>query len=275
MKDSECVPFLQWALPQMGKRWPGYRRVRGQVCKRLGRRLDDLQLDTLKEYREYLAGNPGEWPVLDDLCRVTISRFYRDKQIFDLLKDKILPEQAQQAVAGGKSRLRMWSAGCASGEEAYTLSLTWSFSLKKRFPGITPDILATDSSASLLDRARKGCYPCSSLKDLPDTWLKNAFKRANEEYYLRREYRQPVEFQRHDIRGSPPAGPFHLILCRNLVFTYFAETAQRDFLRKAGSILIDNGILVIGQHESLPEGRGGFEKLPGSSIYGKTKDGGS
>lgn len=75
MKDTECVEFLQWALPRLHMRWQGFRKVRGQVCKRIGRRIRELNLGEGADYRTYLESHPAEWSVLDDLCRITISRF--------------------------------------------------------------------------------------------------------------------------------------------------------------------------------------------------------
>ena len=123
MKDDECVRFLQWALPTLGKRWPGFRKVRRQVCRRIAYRLGELGLDNLAEYRRYLQANPAEWDNLDQLCRVTISRFYRDRWVFDRLGGTVLPELAQAALGRGEKTLRCWSAGCGSVEEPCTLAV--------------------------------------------------------------------------------------------------------------------------------------------------------
>src|SRR4051812_3321182 len=101
MQDRECAAFLEWALPRLELRSPGFRRVRGQVCKRLARRQSELGIPSLTEYRTYLDSHPDEWRVLDPLCRVTISRFYRDRAIFDALAGEVLPLLAERAVAAG------------------------------------------------------------------------------------------------------------------------------------------------------------------------------
>ena len=84
MTDDSCIGFLQWALPPLHMRWPGFRKVRGQVCKRIQKRLADLNLPDTNAYRTYLEQYPSEWDVLDGFCRITISSFYRDKEIFAL-----------------------------------------------------------------------------------------------------------------------------------------------------------------------------------------------
>jgi len=91
VKNTECVAFLQWALPQMRMRWPGFRKVRRQVCRRIGQRLRELGLPNLTAYRACLQRNPAEWQILDGACRITISRFYRDRGVFGSLEKTVLP----------------------------------------------------------------------------------------------------------------------------------------------------------------------------------------
>lgn len=174
--DNECIVFLQWALPQLRMRWPGFRKVRNQVCKRIKRRIKVLELQDYSAYKTWIEQNPSEWEILDGMCRITISRFYRDWDVFDHLKNELLPRMAEMAVQEDRP-LRCWSAGCASGEEPYTLSLIRHFVLKERFPGLDFQIVATDIDPHLLKRAHTGCYPRGSLKGLPDAWLREAFSK--------------------------------------------------------------------------------------------------
>jgi len=99
LSDSDCVAFLQWALPRLRMRWPGFRKVRKQVCKRIRRRIAALELSGIAAYRQWLEDHPGEWEVLDGMCRITISRFYRDRGVFDALAGEILPGLARRAEA--------------------------------------------------------------------------------------------------------------------------------------------------------------------------------
>jgi chemotaxis protein methyltransferase CheR len=210
MTDAECVVFLQWALPRLGLRWQGFRKVRRQVCRRVSRRIAELGLAEADAYRAYLEGSEEEWDVLAGLCRVTISRFWRDRAVFEGLRDEVLPELGPALSA--------WSAGCASGEEPYSLVLA---AAEAR---VRIHVIATDVDPVLLERARRACYQESSLRDLPAHLRTRAF----EDGCLRREYREPVEFLRHDVRDGAPGGPFDLALCRNLVFTYFGDELQRE-----------------------------------------------
>lgn len=252
MKDSEGVAFLQWGLPQMGLKWTGYRKVRRQVMKRIDRRLKELNLETVSDYRDFLAHHPEEWPHLESLCRISISRFYRDKGVYQCLEQDILPELARGAILGGESELWCWSLGCAAGEEPYTLAILWNMKLASRFSALTLKILASDVDQTVIRRARQACYPASSLKKLPEDWVAKAFELTPEGFCLHKEFRENLTFIAQDIRREVPSHSFHLILCRNVAFTYFDDILQQDAMQKIADRLIHGGALVIGSLETLP-----------------------
>jgi chemotaxis protein methyltransferase CheR len=252
MTDRECIEFLQWALPELGLRWPGFRKVRRQVRKRIVRRLGELGLTGISEYRTYLDAHPAEWAVLDALSRISISRFYWDRDVFDHLRDAILPALARGAREQGERRIAVWSAGCASGEEPYTVAIMWAKYLQADFPDVGLRLVATDADEHMLERARRASYPASSLKGTSADWQETAFVRSGGEYMLREDFRGQVEFRQQDIRTAIPAESFHLILCRNLAFTYLAEPLQRQVLERLREHLVPGGFLVIGKHEAIP-----------------------
>jgi len=267
MKDSDCVEFLQWALPRLDMRWAGFRKVRRQVCKRIGRRLTELGLTSLAQYRDRLESDPAEWSKLDGYCHITISRFYRDRRVFEVLGQQVLPELARSAASKGRD-VECWCAGCASGEEVYTLKLLWESEIGPRFPHIGLEIIGTDLEPTMIERARRGRFSAGSFKDMPASWREQAFERANRHYRVKDRYREGVRFTLQDIRERAPAGRYDLILCRNLAFTYFAEPLQRAALQRIKSRLRLGGYLVVGAHEELPSGSQGFESLPGArEIY--------
>jgi len=268
MKDTACVDFLQWALPQLRLRWPGFRKVRRQVCKRIDRRYRELGLPDVATYRAYLETHPEEWLILDSLCRISISRFYRDRGVFDSLRQVILPALAELALSRGDPELRCWGIGCASGEEVYTLNLIWHLELQPRFPALTVRIVATDADQQLLQRAQAGRYSASSLKELPSGWRDMAFVEMGEEYCLRDGFKAGVDLYCQDIRVEQPEELFHLILCRNSVLTYFEETLQQQVLNRIVQQLLPGGALVIGKTERLPEEEFGLsEWIPNQGIY--------
>ncbi|MDA3786081.1 MAG: chemotaxis protein CheR [Deltaproteobacteria bacterium] len=238
-------------MPRLGMRWPGFRKVRRQVCKRVRRRIAELNLESVAAYEDYLLGHGAEWARVARRCRITISRFYRDQAVFCSLAGEVLPALQDQAVAGGQRTMRGWSVGCASGEEPYTLALLWELQLKQE-TGCDLQIVATDSDPLLLSRAKTACYHASSLKELPAPLLGRGFDRQGERYCLRPEIRSRVAFLCQDIRDGALPGPFALILCRNLAFTYFAKELQSRLLSTFHHCLVPDGALIIGCHEALP-----------------------
>lgn len=237
--------------------------VRRQVCRRIAARMRELGLPDAAAYRRLLERDPTEWDRLRDCLPVTISRFFRDRGVFDLLRDTILPDLAVVASKAGQRTLRVWSAGCASGEEPYSLSLLWVLTLRARFPGLALDILATDVDREMLRRAESACYPASSLRELPEGWRERGFAREGGRYCLREAFRASVRFQRQDMTAGLPEGPFHLILCRNLAFTYFDEVTQARIAVALAERLRSRGFLVLGRHEHLPVGIPGLQPFLG------------
>lgn len=262
MPDDPYTAFLQWALPRLGKRWEGYREVQGQVKSRLTDRLQELGLQSLDAYRDYLDAHLDEWDRLDALCRITVSRFYRDPAVFDYLQDEVLPALAEECTSRGASQLRAWSVGAASGEEPYTLRILWRHALRDRFGGRTLHVTASEAQPHMMRRARRACHQHGTLKDLPESWIDRAFvydpaldkgKHA-EPYCLHPLYRRHVTWRQEDIRSSMPDRTFSLICCRNLVFTYFDASLQRECLRRLLDRLRSGGVLILGEKETLPEG---------------------
>lgn len=267
MRDQECVALLRWALPRLGLRSSGFRRVRGQVCKRIGRRIGELGLADAGAYRWYLEDAPAEWRRLDALCRITVSRFYRDRATFDHLGAAVLPALAAAALARRDPTLCCWSAGCASGEEPYSLTLLWAFRISPTCPKLSLEVVATDADPHLLERAARACYPPGALRELPPEWRERAFGHDDGNCCLRPSFRGRIRFLCQDIRRVQPKGPFDLVLCRNLAFTYFDERLQRRTLMDIMARMRPGAALLIGKGERLPA-TGALDPSPGGfGVY--------
>ncbi len=255
--DHDLVAFLQWALPQLGRRWSGYRKVRGQVKGRIKARLAELGIDDLDAYRSHLEAHPEEWAVLDDFCRITISRFYRGRATFDALREEVLPALARNARKSGRSVVRAWCIGSASGEEAYTLRLCWNLDVGNDFPDLEFAIVGTDAGAHMIERARRACYPEGSLKELPNGWSERAFEKTGDDqdpFCLCDAFRRDVAFRLQDVRREQPDGPFDLVLCRYILFIYFHEDTQYEVLTDIVDRMEKGAALVIGPKEVLYDG---------------------
>jgi len=232
-----------------------------------------MGLSNLSAYKDYLEDHPEEWKILDSMCQITISRFYRDRGIFDTLRSEILPSLARSILRSGGDELTCWSAGCCSGEEPYTLQILWKICV---IPAIRHDlplrIIATDVNRDVLNRAREGRYLESNLRDLPKELFHQAFTQCGKFFIVKKSFTENIDFLEHDIRQQLPKKMFHLILCRNFVFTYFEEALQQEILHAMLTRLYQKGIFTIGIHEKLPHSERDliqYNNSPG--IYIKTK----
>lgn len=267
MKDEDCIRFLQWALPECGYDWPGFRKVRRTVCRRLKRRLAALEHPDFETYRKALKSSPEEWGIFDRACRIPISRFARDREVFARLGAEILPMAATAARARGARRLRCWSAGCAMGQEPYSLALLWRERLARSFPDLQLRIVATDVDEANLARASAGCYRTEALRGLPEAWRALGFTPCDGRLRVRSELRAQVAFAVQDIRREMPDGPFDVILCRNLAFTYFAREIRIKLLERLADRLQPGGALVLGRRESLPAISTRLRQVDGLPIF--------
>jgi len=252
VKQAECVDFLQWCLPQLRMRWPGFRKVRSQVCKRIARRLRALDLEDFAAYRRHLEAHDDEWARLDSMCRITISRFFRDRGVFEALETEVLSALASAALQRGDHTLKIWSCGCGSGEEAYTVAILWEARIAARLPGIEIEVTATDTDPRVLERARHGVYSAGSIRELPVDLRQAGMETEGESFRVCARFRKSMSWRCQDVRVETPPGPFDLILWRNLVLTYFDEALQSEVMERVVKALGPGGALVIGSHESLP-----------------------
>lgn len=239
--------FLREVAPSVGLQWRPFKR-RG-IKRRIEHRIAQIGLTNFGEYLLKIRKDPAEQNHLAGFLTVTISRFFRDRGAFDTLEHSIIPSLLKEE---GKRDLRIWSIGCASGEEPYSLSVLWEEKFDKIWPQIHSFILATDIDEKLLKRAKEGRYKKSSLKEVPEDLLKNYFKMDNGFYVLDASIREKVEFRKHDIIHEEPYDGMDMVFCRNLAFTYFSKEIQMDLLKKIAESLREKGYLVIGKDESVP-----------------------
>ena len=260
---NACHHFLQWALPRLGLRREGYRKVRRQVCRRIQNRIGELHLRGFSAYRAYLEAHPAEWNTLEKLTRITISRFFRDYRSWEILGDEVLPDLATRALEKGRP-VRCWSAGSASGEEPYSLALLWHHRVSKEIPQQEIEIVATEIDEHMLQRAADACYPGGCIKEIPWSMRAESFRKKEGEYCLDRKICDMVTFMQQDIRYTMPEGPFDLIFCKNLVGMYYTHEKALELFKKITGKLTDGGFLLIGNHEPIP-----LEELPHMKTYNR------
>ncbi len=240
--------FLKEVAPLFGLRWRPFRR-RG-VQRKIERRLAEVGFSCFDEYLLRVKKDPEEQSRLSEILTVTISRFYRDRKVFDLLENSIIPAMIKNKKEKGE--FKIWSIGCANGEEPYSLSMLWKTKFEKNFPEVRLAILATDINEALLERAREGKYKESSLKEVPEEIIRKFFKTEDGFYAIDRSIRESVEFKKHDVIHEEPFSGMDIVFCRNLAFTYFSKEYQLDVLEKIFRSLKEGGRLITGRDETLP-----------------------
>ena len=220
------------------------------VRARLTKRLRKLGLATFDDYVEYLQNDTtgAELVAMLDVLSTNTTYFFREAKHFEWLRQEVLPRLA------ARRRVRIWSAGCSSGEEPYSIAIV----LLEAIPDLADwdaAILATDLSTEVLARARQGIYPASRLREVPPMLLGRHFTllatKPERTYRVNDPVRRLVHFARLNLMGQwPMKGPFDVIFCRN-VMIYFDRPTRQDLIARFYSILAPGGTLFIGHSESL------------------------
>lgn len=242
LSDNEFRQLLE----ALNRPWAGYRKVRKGVKKRVRRHMERLGCNTVETYLQQLALSPEEKAICEENLLVTISRFFRDRRLWQVLNERLLPRLIQTFEAP----IRIWCAGCACGEEPYSLAIVWS-SIEN---SPTLELLATDTQSVCLDRAQKGVYGRSSLKEVRGE-LRDAYfisRRGGRSFQIKTNRLPPIQWQRHNLFDPPPHGPFQMIFLRNNLLTYHQGPLLRAVFDRIVRKLTPGGYLVAGSHEKLP-----------------------
>ncbi len=240
LSDFEFRELLNY----FNRPWSGYRKVRKGVKKRLRRQMKRLGISSVDQYILVLEKLPEEMAVFEDCMRVTISRFFRDRALWHHLQEQIIPELIRSFPEG----VRIWSAGCANGEEVYSLAII----LDLLHARSRASILATDLNELNLQRAQQGIYAPSSLKEVSEEIRNNYFvKGPKGKYCINSSLKNEIVWQNHDLLSQPPEGPYHLILLRNNLLTYHQGATLQFALQAIVGHLVPGGFLTVGSHERI------------------------
>ncbi len=226
--------------------------------------LAEKGVSSFSQYFELLRNDPGERNAMMNRLTTNHTYFMREPRHFEFLRDVVLPEQERRNPSRS---LHVWSAGCATGEEAYTAVMV----MREYFgPGAGWDYrtLATDLSTRALRDAKAGVYGPEALGSLPPEWKSRYFRRRGNAYALSDEIRREVIFRQINLMEPFPFhAPFDLIFCRN-VMIYFDQKAKDGLIAKFREALKPGGYLFIGHSETIPRGFAGLQYIE-PSIYRK------
>src|ERR1041385_5754994 len=212
----------------------------------------------IRDYGDYLRTHPEEVNELVKAFLIKVTGFFRDPEAFDFLRQTIIPELIERAKANGRT-LRMWSAGCATGEEAYSLALLLADQLGPDFPEWNIKIFATDLAADAISFARRGLYPENVLENLPDDFHERFFESIDHGYRISKALRQAVIFGQQDISRGVPFPRIDLVTCRNLLIYLKPDLQQVVLDLFAYSLHQSNRYLFLGKAETTRPTKAMFE----------------
>jgi chemotaxis protein methyltransferase CheR len=248
-----------------------HERKRDMLYSRLSRRLRTLGLGSFQEYCAYVGGADGEGEIGAMINAVTtnLTHFFRESHHFDHLRDEALPAVAVADRQAGNRRLRIWSAGCSSGEEPYSIAMTVK-AARVDFSRWNVRVLASDLDTDMVARAAAGRYRSADATGIPDELARqhtDAVQMPNgSEVRMRDALRQMIVFKQLNLMGDwPMRGPFDAIFCRN-VMIYFDHATKARLVDRFADLLRPDGWLYIGHSESLSKVSDRFQFV-GRTIY--------
>jgi len=255
MNKSDFGKFLKTVLPGMGYNWTRFDRR--NIRRRIRSRMEALRIYELEKYAQTVLSDPSEQTALDSLLKLTITRFFRNSWLWSDLGTTI-PGIA--GMLGNDEPLAIWSAGCAGGEEPFSLAMLMDDLQRTGKLSHPWHILGTDTDKAVWQRTLEGKYKRGTIREVPRHLLERWFREDAGGWILAQEVRNLVEFRRHDLLTADAPGRFHMVFLRNSILTYNTVEMQRRVLEHIYHCLLDPGYLIIGRTERLPESVG-FEQI--------------
>jgi chemotaxis protein methyltransferase CheR len=230
--------------------WDLTRFKENYLRRRVGARLRAVGAESWDAYAGVLATDAQELDRLKDRLTVHVTEFLRDADVWEALRADILPQLMAAAAARPVKELRVWSAGCSSGEEPYSLAILGLLAAREQGLGVRVRVMASDLDPSVLARAEAGTYSAAALRLMPAAWTQEFFVPAGDQWTVGAQLRQAVSFRVLDLFSSPPPPHLDLLLCRN-VMIYFSRDLQQRLLRSFHQALRQGGIFVTGKTETI------------------------
>lgn len=229
-----------------------YRRA--YVERRLNNRLRKLNLPTFRQYAELLDREPSEYDRLMDTLTINVTQFFRDDEVWKVIKSRVMRDLVDSKCEGRSRTIRLWSAGCATGQEAYSLAMVLLDVLGPDASRFLISVTATDLDPIALEKAECGVYDVQQLEHIPRSYRMRFLEHVDESTFrIGPEVREIVRFGRLSLFDESPMRMVDLILCRN-VFIYFDREQQAKVLENFTGSLVRGGYLILGRSEKLSEG---------------------
>jgi chemotaxis protein methyltransferase CheR len=222
------------------------------ILRRLSSRMKIFGAATYRDYMGILEKDAGEYDKVVDAFTINVSEFFRDKEVFKVISGKVMPDLIAEKKRTGRRNIRIWSAGCACGEEVYSLSMILNDLLGKDYGSFSIRLFATDIDEAIMAKAKEGIYDPVSLKNVDNALMaKYTVKLPDGKIKVTDDVKRNVTFKNFDlIKGGKFGTFFDLILCRN-VMIYFSDEQKAKLLMEFYNSLGTGGYLVIGRTETL------------------------
>jgi two-component system CheB/CheR fusion protein len=243
---QEFEALLEYLKNNRGFDFTGYKR--SSLQRRMGKRMQGLHIERYSDYLDYLEVHPEEFILLFNTILINVTSFFRDTAAWEFLQTEVLPRLI--AAKNPQDPIRVWSAGCASGEEAYTLAIVLAELLGLEGFRQRVKIYATDVDEEALIQARQASYSARSLQPVPPELRTTYFEEIGPRFVFRPDLRRAVIFGRHDLVQDAPISRLDLLVCRNTLMYFNAETQSR-ILARFHFALNDTGVIFLGKAEML------------------------
>ena len=218
------------------------------ILRRIERRMVVTHCRNLREYVNYLKANPDETKILAKEVLIGVTSFFRDPEYFEVLKENVIRPLVQRTQKS--EQIRVWVAGCSTGEEAYSIAILFSEVMEELNLRREIKIFATDLDADAISAASRGVYGDNIIEDVSVSRLSKYFSRKSNKYAIRSDIRKMIIFAQHNVFQDPPFGKLDLISCRNLLI-YFQSVLQKQLFGIFHLALKDGGYLFLGRSESI------------------------
>jgi two-component system CheB/CheR fusion protein len=238
--------LLEYLEQNRGFDFTAYKRA--TLARRIDKRMVAVGHRSYFDYLDYLQVHPDEFDQLFNAILINVTSFFRDSRTFDYLREEIVP--AILKARAEDEPIRIWSAGCASGEECYSIAILFAEAAGDDQYKARVKIYATDLDEEELTTARQASYSDEAMKDVPEVFRAKYFDRNGGHWTFKKDYRRNVIFGRHDLLGDSPISRLDLLLCRNTLM-YFNQEAQSKIVSRFHFALREGGYLVLGKAEML------------------------
>ncbi len=244
--DPQLEALIEYIKTNRGFDFTGYKRA--SLARRTQKRMQSLGVETYDEYLDYLEGNPDEFVELFDAILINVTSFFRDKEAWDYLSEHVVPQLI--ALKEPDSPIRIWCAGSASGEEAYSIAMVLTEQLDPKRFREEVKVYATDLDEDALNRGRRASFSAKEVEAVPEGLRERYFEVDQGSFTFRKDLRRSIIFGHHDLVQDAPISRIDLLICRNTLMYFNAETQAR-VVGRFDFALKDAGFLFLGKSEML------------------------